>query len=449
MMLCICEEKKKMLIRFDFENIKSYRVENSISLVSYTKLRTYASHEKKINSLPILKYAGIYGNNATGKSTILDAMKLYRNIVCHQYEGLGHFAFKGNENKPTKLSAVFNIENEIYQYSFSIIKTSNKELIVNDEQIAVIGGGPRRSKMIYSKKTGIDGSFVEKENEALVSFIYEGYKATNKISNYESLFLSYATKDDKVVKNSKLSSELLKIYNYIKNNIVVIGANTTNLNYINREFVEVINKYLTQFDKGIERVELVNLDEKEYSDLIPAPIRDEVFRQLNQHKGNGAIINCNNKTFVFVGRSAQGFFSACKLMSKHKYISSMFDFSEESEGTRKFITLMSYFAAQKKGITFFIDELERSMHPDACEYLFSFFENECKNTDSQFIFTSHNVDFMKNNLRRDEIYFTDKDLYGGSIVYPQTDFKSVNSTNIAKKYLKGDYKKVSNYGSSI
>ena len=90
-----------------------------------------------------------------------------------------------------------------------------------------------------------------------------------------------------------------------------------------------------------------------------------------------------------------------------------------------------------------------SWKEDACEYLFSFFENECKNADSQFIFTSHNVEFMKKNLRRDEIYFTDKDLYGGSIVYPQTDFKSVNSTNIAKKYLQGDYKKVGNYGSSL
>ena len=348
-----------MLIRFDFENFKSYRVENYISLVSYTKLRTYPSHEKKVNSLPVLKYIGIYGNNATGKSTILDAMKLYRNVVCHQYEGLNSFAFKGNETKPTKLSAVFNIENEIYQYSFSISKSSNKELIVNDEQIAVVGSGPRRSKMIYSKKTGIDNSFIEKENEALIKFIYEGFKSTNKVSNYETLFLSYATKDDKIVKNSKLSTELLKIYNYIKNNIVVIGANTTNLNYISREFVEVINKYLTKFDKGLERVELVELKEKEYNDLIPTPIREEVYKQLTQRKGNGAIINCNNKTFVFVSRNSQGIFGACKLMSKHKYISDMFDFSEESEGTRKFITLMSYFAAQKKGITFFIDELER------------------------------------------------------------------------------------------
>lgn len=438
-----------MLIRFGFENYKSYRVENCISLVSYTKLRTYPSHERKVNSLPVLKYIGIYGNNATGKSTILDAMKLYRNIICHQYEGLGDFAFKGNESKPTKLSAVFNIDNEVYQYSFSITKSLNKELTINDEQIAIIGSGPRRGKLIYSKKTGIDSSFIEKENETLIKFIYDGYKATNKISNYETLFLSFATKDDKVIKNSKLSSTLLKIINYIKNNIVVIGANTTNLNYINREFVEVINKYLTQFDKGLEKVELVNLEEKEYNDLIPVPIREEVYKQLNQRKGNGAIINCNNKTFVFASISAQGSFSACKLMSKHKYIDKVFDFSEESEGTRKFITLMSYFAAQKKGITFFIDELERSMHPDACNYLFSFFEDECKNADSQFVFTSHNVEFMKKNLRRDEIYFTDKDLYGGSIVYPQTDFRSVTSTNIVKKYLQGDYKKVSNNGSSL
>lgn len=438
-----------MLVRFDFENFKSYRVENCISLVSYTKLRTFPAHEKRINSLSILKYSGIYGNNASGKSTILEAMKLYRGIVCHQVSKISDFSFKGYEHMPTKLSAVFNIDKEIYQYSFSILKTKNKELVIKDEMITVIGSGPRRSKIIYSKKSGIDKSYIEKENEALIDFIYEGYKSTNRISNIETLFLSYATKDDKLVKNSRLSGELSKIYNYIKNNIVVIGANTTNLNFINREFVEVINKYITQFDKGLERVELVDLDEKEYKDLIPVPIRDDVYKQLNQHAGRGAIINCNNQTFVFVSKNSNGTFSFCKLMSKHKYIDDMFDFSEESEGTKKFITLMSYFAAQKKGVTFFIDELERSMHPDACKYLFSFFENECKNTDSQFIFTSHNERFIKENLRRDEIYFVDKDMYGGSIVYPQTDFRSVNSTNIAKKFLNGEYKKVSNYGSSL
>ena len=89
------------------------------------------------------------------------------------------------------------------------------------------------------------------------------------------------------------------------------------------------------------------------------------------------------------------------------------------------------------------------MHPDACDYLFSFFENETKKANSQFIFTSHNERFIKTNLRRDEIYFTDKDMFGGSIIYPQTDFKSVTSTNIAKKFLNGDYRKVGNNGPAL
>ncbi len=432
-----------MLIKFDFENFKSYKVKNDLSLVSYTKLRTNPNHERKINGLSILRYLGIYGNNATGKSTILEAVKFYKGFICGLNVPINNISFKGNEDKPTRFNAVFSIGDEIYQYGFSVAQTQTKKTVIQDEVISVVGSGPRRGKEIYSKKNGINKSYIEKGYEALFAFIYNGYINSNKVSISERLFLSYATKQDRLIKDSKLSNELLKIFEYIKNNIVVIGANTTNLNFISREFVGVINKYLTQFDRGLEKVDLVDLSEKDYEAIIPPQIRDDVYNQLGLHKGNGAIINANNTSFIFVNKNSKSGFEFRKLKSKHKYIEEWFDFSDESEGTRKFITLMSYFATKKTDVTFFIDELERSMHPDACKYLFSFFEKEYAASANQFIFTSHNEQFIKSYLRRDEIYFTDKDMFGGSIVYPQTDFKSVNSTNIAKKYLNGDYKKVS------
>ena len=103
---------------------------------------------------------------------------------------------------------------------------------------------------------------------------------------------------------------------------------------------------------------------------------------------------------------------------------------------------MSYFSNFKDKV-FVIDELERSMHPSSSDYLFNFFEKETKNSNTQFIFTSHNITFMDNNLRHDEIYFADKDMFGSSILYGLTDFKTTTEQPIGKLFKDGLFRKVS------
>lgn len=435
-----------MLIKFTFENFKSYLDESSILMSSNSKIRKHKDHESHVNLLSVLKYIGIYGENATGKTTIIEALQFFKMFSCfNAYPDDFNICHKEATDKPTSLSLVFSVDNEIFEYGFSVEKSSNilSKFHLSNEYISIVGSGPRRGREIYSTTRGVNPAFIEEENKSLLEFLVNGYRLSHK-TNGSMTFLNYMTKNDHVIQNSKLSLYLTKIMNYIKNNIVIIGANVTNLNYVNKEFVTITNRCLSKFDKGLEKLELVTLDEDLIRNMFPENIRNEMLRLFEKQNNNkqGVVITQNNKDFIFMNKEGNKFVYQT-LSIKHRFIEKPFKFYEESEGTRKFITLMSYFASKDNDKTFVIDELERSMHPCACDYLFEFFEKETSKSNTQFIFTSHNERFINERLRFDEIYYTNKDMYGGSIVYPQTDFKTSSATNVGKNYLEGKYKKVS------
>lgn len=73
-------------------------------------------------------------------------------------------------------------------------------------------------------------------------------------------------------------------------------------------------------------------------------------------------------------------------------------------------------------------------------YIFNFFASETKGKNTKFIFTTHNVEFMKRALRIDEINFADKDSYGTSVIYPLTDYgKRSSGTTVAKEFIQGRF----------
>ena len=63
-----------------------------------------------------------------------------------------------------------------------------------------------------------------------------------------------------------------------------------------------------------------------------------------------------------------------------------------------------------------------------------------RNTNAQFIFTTHNTNLLSNELlRRDQIYFVEKDKYAASKLYSLAEFKTRKDTNYELNYLKGRY----------
>ena len=120
----------------------------------------------------------------------------------------------------------------------------------------------------------------------------------------------------------------------------------------------------------------------------------------------------------------------------------------ESAGTLKMFALYPELQeVLEKGSVFFIDELNARLHPLLVRnFLLTFLNPEINSNHAQIVFTTHDTWQLSNQLlRRDEIWFVEKDEKGISTLYSLADFVDEDGSRIRKdesyekNYLIGKY----------
>ena len=116
---------------------------------------------------------------------------------------------------------------------------------------------------------------------------------------------------------------------------------------------------------------------------------------------------------------------------------------DESAGTRKLIYLLGViYDTLVNGKVLFIDELDSKLHPNLTKKLLLLF-HDLNKKNAQVVFTAHDSCILdKNILRRDQIWFVDRNNYGESELYPMSDFKSSSvrkTSDFRKKYLDSNF----------
>ena len=116
---------------------------------------------------------------------------------------------------------------------------------------------------------------------------------------------------------------------------------------------------------------------------------------------------------------------------------------EESFGTRAlFIIGCHILQALQNGSPFFIDEMDSGHHSYITRLIVDIFRNERINkNNAQLIFTTHDVNLLdQNSIRKDQIWFTEKDKYGASELFTLSDFEDVREdTLFAKWYMNNKF----------
>ena len=118
------------------------------------------------------------------------------------------------------------------------------------------------------------------------------------------------------------------------------------------------------------------------------------------------------------------------------------DFGMESSGTRRLLVMLSLaYRALDAGTPLVIDELDVSLHTLAGAAVLQLFCSPKTNPKgAQLVTTTHDTNLMKwAGLRRDQIWFTEKDEDGATLLYPLTDIRTRRSDNLEKGYLQGRY----------
>ena len=117
-----------------------------------------------------------------------------------------------------------------------------------------------------------------------------------------------------------------------------------------------------------------------------------------------------------------------------------FDFEDESDGTRRLFDLMDMLLMKDDDIVYVVDELERSLHPKLTEHFLKLFSERHKDHKIQLVFTTHEAAIMDQELvRRDEIWFIERDGENNSKIYSLDRFKERYDKKLSKAYLEGRY----------
>lgn len=118
------------------------------------------------------------------------------------------------------------------------------------------------------------------------------------------------------------------------------------------------------------------------------------------------------------------------------------DIDQESNGTLTYLSLVApILHTLKTGAVLCVDELDRSLHPlIASEIIRLFGSRERNPQNAQLIFNSHDANLLgRGVLRRDQVWFTEKDSTGESHLYPLSDYKPRRQENLESGYLQGRY----------
>jgi AAA15 family ATPase/GTPase len=120
----------------------------------------------------------------------------------------------------------------------------------------------------------------------------------------------------------------------------------------------------------------------------------------------------------------------------------VFEIPEESSGTQLFFSLAGpLLDILEKGRVLVVDELDSSLHPLLVQRVVDMFQSPATNPNgAQLIFTTHDSSLLDSQkMRRDQIWFTEKDNAQISHLFPLLDFSPRKGEALEKNYLSGRY----------
>ena len=127
---------------------------------------------------------------------------------------------------------------------------------------------------------------------------------------------------------------------------------------------------------------------------------------------------------------------------------------DESRGTQRFFALAGpILDALDRGQLVVLDEFECSMHPLLSRKIVEFFQSPSANPKgAQLVFATHNSSLMSQTLmRRDQIWFTEKNEMGATQLFSLYDFENRPRADSAfeKNYFAGRFGAVPRFGRSL
>lgn len=414
-----------MLIQFSVENYRSILDRQTLSMAA----SNYFKELHELNTFPadttediprLLRSTVIYGPNASGKSTMVNALRFMRHMVINSAkesqagEEIDVEPYKltpASRNGDSEFEITLVEEGIRYQYGFRC----NRRRVTEEWLYAYPEG---RTQRWFQRAYDVDSG---KDDYRFVSTFLGGRKRDDwkGQTRPNALFLSTAL---------QLNNEQFKpILAWFQKRLRVVnpflglfGRNYTTTLCRDESKKNQILGFLNSADLTIAdiRIKSQPFTRETLPKDMPLNMQEEISREMTGKELTDV---------KFLHEDAE----------THELIE--FDEDEESDGTRALFGFAGpWLDVMENERVLVVDEIDTSLHPLIVHQLVKLFHQQsCK---AQLIFTTHDTTLLSQKiLRRDQVWFIEKDGGKSAQLYPLSDFSPRENEAIEKGYLNGRY----------
>ena len=414
-----------MLIQFTVGNFRSFKDKATLSMEATSD--DWREEDNLVQALGhrLVKAAAIYGANAGGKSNFLAAMMQFRDLVQESSknsqagEAIPVTPFRlhaTTESAPSFFEAVFLQNGTRYRYGFEVTAKA-----VVAEWLFKQADSIRETRLFTRDHETIDSTEAFKEGKGLESR-----------TRPNALFLSVVAQF-----NGKIAGEVMQWMNQFRNISGLDDAAYMDFTarLLSHEKYGPLIRELVRHVIGIEDLKRQEIALDKLPDLMPKNLSPAV-RELVLSSSKGAFT---------VKTVHQRFDAEDKPAGKLEFDLKV----EESAGSQKFVALTGPFLhTLHEGSVLFVDELEARLHPLLTKALVGLFNSSANRKNAQLIFATHDEGLLDSQrIRRDQVWFAEKNNMGASRLYCLDEIKGVRKeAKFAKEYLLGQFGSVPRVG---
>ncbi|MGP8236279.1 MAG: AAA family ATPase [Limisphaerales bacterium] len=398
-------------------NFRSFKEKATLSLEASPDDWLEDSHVIATAERRLLKSAAIYGANASGKTNLLAGMEIFRQFIQKSSresqigEKIPVAPFRlhtATEKAPTYFEMVFLQKGTRYRYGFEATpETIHAEWLFSQRDSI------RETRLFTREGVTIEPSAEFREGKGL---------ETRTRPN--ALFLSVVSQF-----NGAIAGEIMQWMERFRG---ISGSEDANYLAFTKQLLKdaqfgaKIRDLIRRADVGIEDLQAFEVSVSERLKSLPKDFPEHL-RQEVLAAPSAFTIKTLHKKF---GEENQ----ACEKVE--------FNFkSEESAGTQKFVAMSGPFLhTLEEGSILFVDELEARFHPLLTKSLVGLFNDPRNQMNAQLIYATHDEGLLDSaRIRRDQVWFVEKDEIGASRLFSLAEFKVRKEAKFAKEYLLGQF----------
>ena len=413
-----------MLVNFTVKNYRSFKEERTFSMEA-SSITAHEAAVIKAGNRRLLPLTIIYGANSSGKSNLITALAVMLHIVresvrLNESDTLLYVPFALDEvssSSPTLFEMQFTKEETLYRYGFEY----NKHEIV--------------SEWLYESRPDEDEVelFIRSKDVIEVSekAFPEG-KGKEDLTNANRLFLSLV---------AQLKGEKSKaVIDCIRECNVISGIDTQRYEDVT---LSMFMNHLAGADEAQAFFKELQLGFNRFS-VKKTDITKEKLASLSESKRQQVEKDMSTYTFVDMKTTHN-------IYDENEQVAGEREFEKnemESEGTKKVIEMAGpIFNTLILGNTLIVDELDAKLHPLLTRNIVLLFMDPKRNKrGAQLIFATHDTNLLDLSiLRRDQIWFAEKDKVESTDIYSLVEFEEEdgetipNAPDVKQNYIRGRY----------